>query len=180
MGLDSVEIVMSWEAALGVTITDAEATVIRTPRMAIDLLAAKLGAIDDARSACLTHRAFNRVRHGLVSGAGVHRAAISPEAKIRDLLPRPQRRARWQAVQAASGLPTLPRLDWGFGFLFAPTTVADLARSVVSTSPQALKSPHEPWTRHEIRTVVRTVVTEVCGAKDFSDDDDFVHDIGLD
>jgi len=68
MGLDSVEIVIGWEEALGVTITDAEATVTRTPRMAIDLLTAKLGAIDDHRGACLTLRAFNRVRRGLVSG----------------------------------------------------------------------------------------------------------------
>ena len=37
---------------IGVTITDAEATVTRTPRMAIDLLATKLGAIDDHRVHC--------------------------------------------------------------------------------------------------------------------------------
>lgn len=180
MGLDSVEIVVGWEQALGVTITDAEATVIRTPRMAIDLLATKLSAIDDQRGACLTLRAFNRVRRGFVSGAGVDRSAVSPEAKLRDLLPRPQRQARWHAVQAASGLPVLPRLGWGFGIVLAPTTVADVARSVVSNSPSALKTPNEPWTRNEIRTVIRTVVTEVCGAKDFSDDDDFIHDIGID
>ena len=65
MGLDSVEIVLGWEAALGVTITDAEGEVLITPRQAIDLLAAKLGAIDDRRGACLTLRAFHRIRRGL-------------------------------------------------------------------------------------------------------------------
>jgi hypothetical protein len=180
MGLDSVEIVIGWEEALGVTITDAEATVIRTPRMAIDLLAGKLGAIDDHRGACFTLRAFHRLRRGLVSGAAVPRSTVTPGARLRDLLPRPNRQARWHAVQTASGLPALPRLSWGFGIILAPTTVADVVRSVVSSSAKSLKAPDEPWTRHEIRTVVRTVVTEVCGAKDFSDDDDFVHDIGVD
>lgn len=180
MGLDSVEIVMGWEEALGVTITDAEATVTRTPRLAIDLVAAKLGAIDDHRGACLTLRAFNRVRRGFVFGAAVHRSAVTPDAKLRDLLPRHQRQACWHAVQAASGLPALPRLGWGFGIILAPTTVADVARSVVCISPKSLKTPNEPWTRNEIRIVVRTVVTEVCGAKGFSDDDDFIYDIGID
>ena len=161
MGLDSVEIVMGWEGALGVTITDAEATVIRTPRLAIDLLAAKLGAIDDHRGACLTLRAFHRVRYGFVSGAAVHRSQIKPEAKLRDLLPRHERRSRWNAVQIASGLPALPALDLGFGFFAAPTTVADVARWVVCSSPKTLKPADEPWTRDEIRTIVRTVVTEV-------------------
>jgi hypothetical protein len=83
-------------------------------------------------------------------------------------------------VQAASGLPALPRLGWGFGILLESATVADVARWVVCSSPKELKAANEPWTRSEIRTVVRTVVTEVCGAKDFSDDADFVYDIGID
>ncbi len=180
MGLDSVEIVIGWEEALGVTISDSEATVIRTPRAAIDLLAAKLGASDEQRGACLTLRAFNRVRRGFVSGAAVCRSAVTPTAKLRDLLPRQQRQPRWNAVQTASGLPALPRHGWGFGLFLAPATVADVARWVVCSSPKALKAANEPWTRNEIRTVVRTVVTEVCGAKDFSDNADFVYDIGID
>jgi hypothetical protein len=179
MGLDSVEIVMAWEAALGVTIADAEATGMRTPRLAVDLLAAKLAAIDDHRGVCLTLRAFNRVRRGFVSGAAVRRSEIKPEARLRDLLPRHERRSRWNAIQIASGLPALPALDLGFGFFAAPTTVADVARCVVCSSAKTLKSADEPWTRDEIRTVVRTVVTEVCGAEDFSDDDDFIYDIGI-
>jgi hypothetical protein len=180
MGLDSVEIVIGWEQALGVTISDAEATVIRTPRAAIDLLAAKLGAIDEHRGACLTLRAFNRVRRGFVAGATVHRSQITPDAKLRDLLPRHQRRPRWEAVQIASGLPALPPLGWGFGLFLAPRTVADVARWIVSSSPKALKAANEAWTRTEIRTVVRTIVSDISGAKDFWDDADFIYDIGID
>jgi hypothetical protein len=179
MDFDPVEIVMAWEEALGVTLTDAECEGLRTPRAAVDLIAAKLNATDGRRGCCLTLRAFNRVRHGLVSGAAVRRSEVTPDAKLRDLLPRPQRQRRWQAAQAASGLPALPSLGWGFGLLLAPTTVADVARWIVCSYPKSLKSANEPWTRNEIRTVVRTVVTEQSGVTNFSDDDDFIYDLGL-
>jgi len=42
MGLDSVEIVIDWEEEFGIVITDAEATVLRTPRQAMDLITTKL------------------------------------------------------------------------------------------------------------------------------------------
>ena len=179
MGLDTVEIVMAWEEVLGVTLTDAECEPLRTPRAAIDLIAAKLNATDERRGSCLTLRAFNQLRYGLVSGAAVRRSDVTPDAKLRDLLPRPQRQPRWQAAQVASGLPALPRLGWGFGVFLSPTTVADVVRWIVCSFPKSLKPGNEPWTRNEIRTVVRTVITEQSGAKDFSDDDDFIYDIGL-
>ena len=72
MGLDSVEILLGWEAALGVTIADAEAEVLVTPRQVIDLLAAKLGATDDRRGACRVYvlpGGFRARRQGHRSGA---------------------------------------------------------------------------------------------------------------
>jgi hypothetical protein len=179
MGLDSVEIVMGWEEALGVTITDAEATVTRTPRMATDLLAAKLGAVNDQPGACLTLRAFNRLRHAFLIGAGLPRDRITPKARLRDLLPH-DRKSRWRAIQSASSLPALPGVGWGVGLVFEATTVADVVHWVICHSAKALKAQNEPWTRSEVRAVVRTVVTDVCGATKFSDDDDFIYDIGID
>ena len=61
-----------------------------------------------------------------------------------------------------------------------PSTVADLIQWVISNSPQALKVPNEPWTRSEVRAVVRSVVTEVCGATEFADEEDFINDLGID
>jgi len=43
MGLDIIEIVMGWEAAFGVSVSDEEVMTTRTPRIAIDLIAKKLG-----------------------------------------------------------------------------------------------------------------------------------------
>lgn len=180
MGLDFVELVMGWEEALGVTITDADATLIRTPRMVIDLLAEKLGATDMRGGACLCMRAFYRLRRGFVSAIGVPRSQVQPNSKLRDLLPRANRKDYWVAVRQTAGLPKLPKMGWGTGLFFSPTTVAELTRWVVSMSPKALKGANESWTRAEIRTVVRTVTAEICGVTHFSDDDDFIKDLGLD
>ena len=42
MGLDAIEIIMGWEEAFDIKFTNAETEKIRTPRMAIDLIATKL------------------------------------------------------------------------------------------------------------------------------------------
>ena len=42
MGLDGVEMVMATEERFGITISDAEAELIRTPGMLIDLVVSKV------------------------------------------------------------------------------------------------------------------------------------------
>ena len=178
MGLDSVEIVMLWEESLGVSITNEEAVTLLTPRMAIDLLATKLHSEISISGGCLTLRAFNRLRRAISCAAGVARSEIRPTARLRELVPRRGRRSTWKAVRSASLVTSLPSLT--LGLYLAPATVGDLAHWVVAHAAHALKAPHEQWTRSEIRIVVRTVVTEICGARDFSDDDQFIRDIGID
>jgi hypothetical protein len=56
--------------------------------------------------------------------------------------------------------------------------MGDLTRWTIAHVAKELKRPGEPWTRSEIRSVVRAVVTDVTGVEDFEDDHDFVHDIG--
>jgi hypothetical protein len=179
MGLDSVEIVILWEQSLGVSISNEDAATLFTPRMAIDFLATKLGARQHARGACLTLRAFSRLRRAISSAAGVPRNHIRPLARLRDLVPRVNRNSIWLKVQQESGVLSLPKLNWVPWLKLVPLTVGDLAYWVVAHTAHALKGPEEFWTRSEIRTVVRTVVTDVCGARDFSDDDHFVRDIGI-
>jgi len=60
-----------------------------------------------------------------------------------------------------------------------PNTMADLTLCVVARSAKELKDPNAPWSRSQIRDVVRAVVTDVSGKRDYSDDDDFFKDIGL-
>jgi len=44
MGLDSVEIVLGWEDAFQISISDEEAALLSTPAQAIDLIGSKLHA----------------------------------------------------------------------------------------------------------------------------------------
>ena len=174
MGLDSVQIVMGWEESFSISIADAEAMTLRTPRRTIDLLATELGAQDGPTRACLTLRAFHRLRHSLTTIAGVSRHSVRPGSCLRDLV-NTKRRRIWEAIRSACGISSLPDLGWG-----SPRTVGDLSRWAVIHSAKDLKRPGEPWTRSEIRSVVRAVVKDITGVANFADDHDYIHDIRLD
>jgi hypothetical protein len=177
MGLDMIEIAMGWEEAFGVSISDEEATTVRTARMAIDLMTKKLAVRETMQSACLTFRAFHRLRRAIAGTAGINHNCIRPESRIRDLV-RKDRRRTWATVRKISGLPLPEPLFW-IGNWSLPRTMADLTLSVVARSAKELKDAEAPWSRSEIRDVVRAVVTDVTGTRDYSDDDDFFKDIGL-
>lgn len=76
MGLEGVEIVMKVEEAFEIAIEDAEAEKITTPRHLIDLVMGKVGRPD--RAACLTQRAFHRLRASLLRSTRLARGEISP------------------------------------------------------------------------------------------------------
>jgi len=175
MGLDSVEIVMGWEESFGISISDDEAMTLRTPNLAVDLIAQKLGAQDEPQRPCLTARAFHRLRHSIVNVANVPRVKIRSDARLKELIST-DRRHTWQAVRAGCGIASLPDPSW----LFLPRTVADLTLWAVVHATKELKGTGESWTRSEIRNVVRAVVVDVTGTREFDDDDDFIHDIGID
>ena len=179
MSLDSVELVMSWEESFGISITDAEAETLSTARTAIDLISRKLGAVDTPASCCLTLRAFNRLRHAIATAAAVPRQQIRPDARLRDLLPRAERRAAWDTIRTVSGFSALPSLSGGRGWLFLPITLSDAMLWIVAHASRLLKPPDKPWTRGEIRTGVRAAISETSGLKHFSDDDHIVRDLGI-
>ena len=173
MGLDAVEIVMGWEESFGISIANEEAESLRTPRQSIDLIASKLAAQDEPRQTCLTLRAFHRLRNSISTAASISRNRVRPNARLRVLVST-ERRRTWDAVRSVCGISSLPGLGW-----FSPRTVGDLTRWTVTHAAKDLKHPGEPWTRSEIRSVVRAVVTDVTGVEDFEDDDDFIRDIGI-
>ena len=97
MSLDSVEIVMGWEGAFGISITDADAEVLRTLRQSMDLIATKLAAQDETKHACLSLRAFHRLRHSIIRAASVGGDRVRPDARLRDLV-NTDRQRTWEAV----------------------------------------------------------------------------------
>ncbi len=179
MGLDGVEIIMGWENAFGINLSEAEVFELRTPRQAIDLIAAKVGASDREPGVCLGLRAYHRIRQAFCSVAKVPRLQIRLNSKLRVLLPQEQRQNVWKAIFAQAGFPEAPACGWGVGIIFIPIAVKDIVVWSVAYHPRSLVSSDERWTRAQVQTVVRAVITEVVGAKKFNDDDDFVQDIGI-
>ncbi len=171
MGLDTVEILMAWEESFGISISDDEAAVIRTPRMAIDLIAAKLPFCNAAQRPCLTMRAFHRLRSSIIEIAGARRDQIRPDASCRQI----GDPSTWRRIRAHSEISSLPGLGW-----FSSRTIGKLARWTAAHAARELKSPGEAWTRSEIRSVVRAITAEAVGYDSFSDDDHFVEVMGLD
>jgi hypothetical protein len=105
MGLDSVALVMEFEEAFGIQITDEEATNIRTPRMVIDLVLSKLRKADE--HVCRSQRAFYIIRKVLVRNFGLPRRSVTPDMRLRDLIPESRRKELWEQFQAA-----LAPSDW--------------------------------------------------------------------
>ena len=169
MGLDSVELIMGWEEAFGIPLSDDEAFVLRTPRQVIDLIARKLGAVERPQQVCLSQRAFHRLRASTIGVAAVNRRSFRPMARLKDLASRSQ----WSDIRSRCGIASKP--GW-----FSVRTVADLTRWTVIHAAKDLKPPGEPWSYAEIRSIVRAVVAEVTGVEESGDDDDFIKDLRVD
>lgn len=64
---------------------------------------------------------------------------------------------------------------------FAGQTIGTLAEYVVTSNSFLFGSASEQWTRERIRLELRMIVVDQLGVQpDFSDDDDFVRDLGMD
>jgi hypothetical protein len=174
MGLDSVEIVIGWEKSFGINISNTEAEKLRTPKQSIDLITKKLRVSHTSAATCLSARAFYHLRRAILGSTALDRKEIVPHAQIRELFPRDTKRS-WETVRVATGFQDLPSPGW----FQQHHTVADFSKWIVLHYAHQLKQSDEPWSYHEIRYVVRAVVTDVCGAENFSDEADFVRDIGI-
>jgi hypothetical protein len=177
VGLDAIEIIMGWEQAFDITITDAEAEKICTPRMAIDLITSKLEVKENIIDICPLMRTHHRVQQALQAVLSLQQSQIQPDSKLRHLLPQQQRSETWQQIRSYLGVPKLPKIS--AVPIFMPITVQDLVDWLTAHYPSYFISPDERWTHQQIRTVVRAVIKDVVGTSDFTDDHDFVKEIGV-
>jgi hypothetical protein len=96
MGLDGVEIVVKVENTFGISIEDGEAAKVTTPGQLIDLVLSKVGRSSD--SACLTQRAFHRLRQSLMKHLGLARSQVRPDTSLADIFPRTSRKDSFNRV----------------------------------------------------------------------------------
>ncbi len=128
MGLEGVEIVMAVEERFDIAIEDAEAEQTVTPGRLIDLILSKVGRTGEA--ACLTQRAFHRLRAALMRQSGWKRYQIRPELALAELFPRKDRRERLGQLLDAIGIHKtieLVRPDWLLNTILAMTFIGGIA-----------------------------------------------------
>ena len=58
--------------------------------------------------------------------------------------------------------------------------VSNLVRYLVATSPERFKGQDKRWTRDEVGALVRQSIIEQLDITKFTDDSEFVRDMGLD
>ncbi len=109
MGLDSVEFVLSIEEEFGITISDADAERLVTPRKVADHVAFCLGETARDGNRCLSQTQFYRLRSTLTRQFGASRRAIRPGTPIRQLLPG-DIRTQWRRLRTAIGTRHFPGL----------------------------------------------------------------------
>jgi acyl carrier protein len=106
MGLDTVEIVLRVEETFGVDLPDDELESVATVGDLYKLLLSKL----DGSYACLSSRAFYRVRSSMVEVLGVSRRSIRPATELQPLIGRRKTAERLRRIEGLAGL-RFPRLE---------------------------------------------------------------------
>ena len=172
MGLDTVEILIGWESAFGIGITDEEAIAIATPQLAADLISTKVSISSNPSAPCLSLKAFNRLRRSIKHSSSAN-TIIRPSTRLRDFLPPNRKRQTWKTIKHHSALPLREPL---IGY---STKLEDIILNVVAYHPRAIKCSSE-WSMAEILTVVRASVWIFTGSMNFTNTDHFIKDIGLD
>jgi hypothetical protein len=107
MGLDAVELVLAVEETFGIAIPDSIASEMTTPANLISFVQDAVEARPD-REACISQRAFHRVRASLMKITGAGRAEITLKTPINRLFTGPQRPEHWRRFKHDSGLTSLP------------------------------------------------------------------------
>jgi acyl carrier protein len=177
MGLDGVELVLAVEQTFGIAIPDAAAAGMTTPAMMISYVQAAIRSHPD-RKACISLRAFHRVRASLMKATGAPRSEITLDRPIKELFAGSEGRNQWEAFRIHSSITCLPSLGFGTAWIWGPKTVGDLVSIAISAAAAELRD-QQIWTDEEARQIIRNIISEQLGIRRFSDTDDFVRDLGV-
>ena len=122
MGLDSVELVIRFEDAFGISIPDDVAANLTTPREVTDYVMTQVAAGND--TTCLSQQAFYFLRTGFSKRLQIPRKVFRLDVRLQTLIPKQDRKRVWDDLKAELGetaLPNLARPLWLFSLLAAIT-----------------------------------------------------------
>lgn len=169
MGLDALEIILGWETAFGIEISDSEASALQTPKMAIELISEKVAASRETAGICPSMRAYHLIRKAFQEVLGCERQQMQLDSKLRDILPKKQRQEAWKNIFDFIGMPKPPKFYFGTVTLFRPIAIRDLVDWAVANYPGLFINPDEGWTHSQVRCIVRSIIRDIVGESDFND-----------
>ena len=135
MGLDTVELVIRFEEAFGITISDEVAAELTTPRRVSFYVISQLNLAD--QTACTSQQAFYFLRREFVPTLGIHRTDFRPTSNLAPLLPANSRTQIWTTIKRKLGdaaLPDLVRPTWVFLIVVVLTFLAAITALLAAVS----------------------------------------------
>lgn len=109
VGLESVELLLTFEEEFGIRIDDSEAASLQTPAQLADHIYGRLTNADGKERNSLAQAGFYRLRSVLVRQFGAVRSEITPDTPISGLL-RGDIRSQWLQLKSAIDAAHLPGL----------------------------------------------------------------------
>lgn len=174
MGLDTVEMLMAFEAAFDLRIPNTAAERMQTVRDVIDHVASRKSTVPSTR--CSTQQTFHALRRALPRPA----RRIVPRTRLAELANRKTWPPAWKRARAVGGGDWPTTVPWKSWHRDGPETVGELVLYVTARQPRADHPRDDPWTRDEITHTVRRVIFEQQGIWRVFLGDSFVADLGLD
>ncbi len=183
MGLDTVELVIRIEDTFGISIPDEEASRLLTPDDVTDYILTRVEMSGEPLP-CLTQQAFHLLRRSFRRTLHTPRRAFRPDTPLKTLLPEDSPRDAWERVGRDAGLkawPSIFRPRWVRTFMGPDCqSVRELMDYVLTNDASGVKGPESRWTRRQVEDVLRRVIVDETGVKDFTGTSRFVDDMGLD
>jgi len=185
MGLDGIELVMAVEEEFGISISDSEAELFFTPRDLIDHVSKKVNATSSDSAVtcvdlkcCRPQKAFYRIRRAIVKVTKVKRGSIKPSTDLLSVFPAKRCSRSWRDFKGEIGLGYCLMPSSRLTGRFAPKTVEDIVKKLVAKNPAFLNKVGG-WKKEEVEIEIREIICNILSVSDFSDDDDFVRDLGV-
>ncbi|WP_438425454.1 phosphopantetheine-binding protein [Aquimarina macrocephali] len=197
MGLDSVELLMSFEDKFGISIPDAEAENIATVQQMADSIFEKIKLKPNNK--CLSQIVFYRIRRAFEE-FGNEKMDVTPNTKMSDLLSKTDLQSDWTRLEIKIALKTPKLVDLDFnktlnkevrflGFKIfdrtepvAENTLRKFTDWVISMNSDELISIEDISSKYEIERIICGMIEYQIGVplSEIEMHHSFTNDLGID
>jgi hypothetical protein len=188
MGLDSVELVLSFEETFQITIADREAERMLTPRDVIDCIATKLGTTVDGPAVVMPkkHEFLWAQLVSAMQATGITDQTVTPDLRLDEVFAeRSLRRQRWRQLRKQLHAQEWPHLRWlglSTDFPVRLQTLGDLIDWLACNQQLILTAEErQALTREDIAMIVKNITLYQTGIAEvkYGEHKRFIEDIGI-